>query len=112
MHENRDRLVEDLSEWLRTTLESRDPTGLLDATTLFLAPNLAQALPEDSRDAGVADVIEALSVLVAVHWVGYRHVPKRGGPGLSAGLPGVAGRAPSGSTPPGPRACVRSSRRP
>ena len=76
MHENRDRLVEDLSERLRTALKSGDPTELLDATTLFLARDLAQALPEDSRDAAVADVIEALSVLVAVHLARYQFLPE------------------------------------
>jgi hypothetical protein len=70
MHENRDRMVEDLSERFRTALESGDPTELLDATTLLAARNLAQALLHDSRDAGAADVIETLSVLVAGHWAG------------------------------------------
>jgi hypothetical protein len=76
MHENWDRLVGDLSERLQAAINSGDPTGLVDATALSQVQDLAEILTQDSRDAAAPDLIEALSVLVAVHWIRHQVLPE------------------------------------
>ena len=76
MHENWDRLVGDLSERLQAAINSGDPTGLVDATALSQVQDLAEILTQDSRDAAAPDLIEALNVLVAVHWIRHQVLPE------------------------------------
>jgi hypothetical protein len=73
---NRDRLVKDLSERLRTRTESGDLTELLGAEVLSLARDLGEALSQDFQEVSPADFVAALSVLVAVRWIRYQLLPE------------------------------------
>ena len=74
--EKRARLVKDLSERLLAGMRSGDHTGVLDPVVSRLALDLAGTLTRDSGDAVAPNVVEALSVLVTVHWVRYQLLPE------------------------------------
>jgi predicted metal-dependent phosphoesterase TrpH len=57
-------------------MQSGDLAGMLDAAVSRLARDLARTITQESRDAVAPDVAEALSVLVAVHWVRYQLLPE------------------------------------
>ena len=69
-------MIKDLSERLRTRMESGDPAVMLDAETLSLARNLGETLTRDYRKVPPVDFVEALSVLVAAHWARYQLLPE------------------------------------
>jgi CHAT domain len=72
---NRYGLIKELSERLRAAVESGDPTGVLDNAVPRLARDLAETLTQDSLRAAAPDVVEALRVLAAVHWMRYQLLP-------------------------------------
>ena len=57
-------------------MRSGDHTGVLDPVVSRLALDLAGTLTRDSRDAVAPNVVEALSVLVTVHWVRCQLLPE------------------------------------
>ena len=68
-------------------MESGDPATLLDTETLSLARNLGETLTRHRRKIPPSDFVEALSVLVAVHWARYQLLPEGQDQGdLQAGL--------------------------
>ena len=69
-------LIKDLSARLQARMESGDVTGLLDAEVSRLVRDLAGTLTEDYRVETAADVLQAVSVLVAVHWARCGSFPK------------------------------------
>jgi hypothetical protein len=69
---NRHQLVSELSDRLLAWEASGDPNGLLGVEVPRLALELAELLPSVSPGAAASDVIEALSVLVALHWARYQ----------------------------------------
>ena len=72
---NRDQLTEELSERLRTFVEKGDPTALLDAAVLGLLRDLAGTFTLGTRYAVTGEVANAITVLVAVHWLRYQLLP-------------------------------------
>ena len=50
-------------------MASGNPTRMLDATVSGLLRDLTETVTQEFRDAAVPEMIEALNVLVAVHWI-------------------------------------------
>jgi len=74
--EDRDLLVRNLSRRLSAAEESGRPAALLDAVVPGLTRELAGILAQQAGDAAAPDVVEAISVLAAVHLGRYRLLPQ------------------------------------
>jgi hypothetical protein len=75
MPENRDQLIEELGKRIQTFDESGDPTGVLDAAVPGLARDLAETLWSPTYIDVTPDVLMAMTVLVALHWMRYQLLP-------------------------------------
>jgi CHAT domain/Tetratricopeptide repeat len=76
MRDKKDQLVSQLSGLLQAVAKSGDGTRLLDHQVRQLAAELARALAHDPLDAAVPGAVEAVAVLVGVHWLRYRGLPE------------------------------------
>jgi hypothetical protein len=76
MRDRRDQLVRQLSEVLQAVAKSGDGTPLLANQVRQQARELAKTLIQDSPDTAVPGTLEALAVLVGVHWLRYRGLPE------------------------------------
>jgi tetratricopeptide (TPR) repeat protein len=76
VRDERDQLVRPLSEVLQAVAKSGNGTPLLADQVRQQARELAQALTRDPPDPAAPGTLEALGVLVGVHWLRYRGLPE------------------------------------
>jgi hypothetical protein len=75
MPQNRDQLIDKLSERIRRFNESGDPAVLLDPEVPGLARDLAETLWSPTYLDVTPDVTKALIALVGVHWIRSQLLP-------------------------------------
>ena len=68
---NRDRLIKDLAERVRAVQDHGDLTGVLDTAVPGLARELAETIPGNLAP----EAVQALNVLLGVHWLRYKFLP-------------------------------------
>ena len=71
---NRDRLIKELAERVRAVQDPGDLTGVLDTAVPGLARELAESVP-NLPGAAAPKAVQALNVLLGVHWLRYQFLP-------------------------------------